>query len=97
MLKHIVLFRWKDGSTPDARSKVGTALSTLPGLIEQIRSYHLGQDAAIRPGNWDFGLVAEFDDRQGWETYVKHPEHIQVVEQFIIPVVEERASVQIEI
>ena len=50
----------------------------------------------LREGNWDYAVVADFDDADGWRAYTAHPAHRQVLVELIEPVVGERAAAQFE-
>jgi hypothetical protein len=41
-------------------------------------------------------VVADFDDAGGYLVYRDHPAHRAVVEQYVTPIVAERAAVQYE-
>jgi Stress responsive A/B Barrel Domain len=96
MLRHVVLFTWTPEATADQRQTVATELRKLPGLIAGLRHYDVGPDEGINQGNFDFAVVADFDDRAGYETYRDHPAHRAVVERHIAPILASRAGVQYE-
>jgi hypothetical protein len=50
----------------------------------------------VDPGGYEFAIVADFADRDGYLAYRDHPDHRAVVEQFIAPIVAERAAIQYE-
>ena len=66
----------------------------LPAKIPELRSYHVGLDAGLADGNFDIGVVAEFDDAAGYEVYATHPDHVQVIAERIRPVLVRRVAVQ---
>src|ERR1039457_5820231 len=69
----------------------------LPGAVGSIRDYHVGPDAGVNPGkNYDFAVVAEFDDVDGYLAYRDHPAHRAVVEDYVNPIVARRADAQHE-
>ncbi|MCC5952864.1 MAG: Dabb family protein [Acidimicrobiia bacterium] len=94
MIRHVVLFRWVADATPGQRASVADALSTLPGIIEEIREYRFGPDAGINEGGWDFAVVADFDDADGYLAYRDHPRHREVVTEVIQPIAADIARVQ---
>lgn len=97
MFRHVVLFRWVPDSSPEARAAVSAGLAALPDQIAEIRAYRFGPDAGINAGNFDFGVVADFDDRDAYLTYRDHPAHQQLIAEHIAPIVAERAALQYEI
>ena len=96
MLRHIVLLTWIDGTTLDDVGRASQALSTLPEQIDSIRRYTFGPDLGLAAGRWDYAIVADFDDVDGWATYDTHPAHEQVLADVLVPLIAQRASVQFE-
>jgi hypothetical protein len=97
MIRHIVLLRFKDGTRPEAVAAMRTALETLPGRIAEIRRFEVGEDLDLVEGTFDFVVMAEFDDEDGYRTYATHPEHTAVSGEWVLPITEQLARVQIRI
>ena len=96
MLRHVVLLRWTPEATCEQKERVSAELRRLPALIPSIRALQFGPSAGINPGAFDFGLVADFDDADGYRAYRDHPDHRAVVDTFINPIAARRASTQYE-
>ncbi len=96
MLRHVVLFTWTPEATQEQRQVVAAELRKLPGVIAGLRGYEVGPDAGINRGNFDFAVVADFDDRDGYLGYRDHPAHRAVIDRYITPIVATRAAVQYE-
>ncbi|MEO6121506.1 MAG: Dabb family protein [Acidimicrobiales bacterium] len=96
MLRHTVLLRWRAGTAPDDVVAVTNGLRALPSVIEELRAYRVGSDAGLADGNWDFAVVADFDDAAGWRAYTDHPAH-QAVAVTVRAMAHERVAVQYEI
>ncbi|MDQ3681237.1 MAG: Dabb family protein [Actinomycetota bacterium] len=96
MLRHVALFRWHDHATDEQKQVIRDGLSRLPPLIAELRDYRFGDDVGLVDGSWDFAVVADFDDPDGWRAYQEDPEHQQVREH-IRALAAERASVQYEL
>jgi len=94
-VRHVVVFRWNADVTPDDVAAIDAALDALPAQIPSLRGYHHGPDLALGEGRWDYGIVAECDDVDGWRAYEQHPAHLQVVTEVLRPRIAERAAVQI--
>jgi hypothetical protein len=98
MLRHVVLFAWNPGATDHQKQQVTEELRTLPPLMSGLRAFHVGPDAGVVEGsNFDFALVADFDDAQSYLAYRGHPAHRAIIDQVINPITEERVAVQYEI
>lgn len=96
MFRHVALFRWNDEATTIHRQAIADGLGQLPSHIPELRGYSFGSDEALVDGNWDFAVVADFDDVDGWRRYTDHPEHQRVLAELIRPALAERAAVQYE-
>jgi hypothetical protein len=97
MLRHIVVFRWTADASEEQKQAVADELRKLPSSIPEVQELHVGPDAGIIPGNFDFAVVADFADQHGYLTYREHKAHRAVVEQYIQPIAAERAAVQYEL
>ena len=96
MFTHIACFRWVEGTGPDDVAAVIAALRELPALVPGIRDYRCGADAGLAEGNYDFAVVASFDDRDAYLLYATHPAHQRVLSDVVRPRVATRVAVQVE-
>lgn len=96
MLRHVVLLRWKADTSPAQLQALREGLSALPDAIPEIRRYEFGGDAAISEGNFDFAIVADFENRSDFERYAAHAVHQKLIAERIRPILRERAAVQYE-
>ncbi len=96
MIRHVVLFRWKDGVDAAHVEATAAALGSLPGRIPQIVSYTYGPDLQIAPVNFDFAVTAQFASAEDFIVYRDHPDHQAFVQHYIAPFAESRIAVQFE-
>lgn len=89
------MFRWRAEVTSDDVAAIDDALAALPPQIPSLRAYHHGADLGLGEGRWDYGIVAECDDVDGWRAYDEHPAHQRVVVEVLRPRIADRAAVQI--
>lgn len=94
--RHVVMFKWVEGTTTGQQDEVAAKLGELPGLIPEIRVYSTGVNAGVNPGGHEFVVVADFADRGAYLVYRDHPAHRAVIDEFITPIVAERAAIQYE-
>lgn len=97
MFRHIVLLNWTEDATQEQKDEVAKRLRELPAAIPELRSYVIGPDAGINPGNFSFAVVADFDSPEGYVVYRDHPAHRAVIDECITPILAARAAVQYEI
>lgn len=88
------MFRWKPEATDAAKGAAADALTALGQQVPTVREYRFGTDAGLADGNWDFVVVADFDDEAGYLTYRDHPDHRALVADVLQPLIAERAGVQ---
>ncbi|GAA2137153.1 Dabb family protein [Actinomadura napierensis] len=94
--RHVAMFRWAEGTTIGQQEEVAARLRELTGVIPQIRGYSVGLDAGVDPGTYEFIVVADFAGKDDYLVYRDHPTHRAVVEEFVAPLVAERAAIQYE-
>lgn len=94
MLRHVVLIRWKPGTSDAQKQAVREGLAALPAAIPEIQNYQFGDDAAIVEGNYEFAIVADFDNPSDFQTYAAHDVHQKLITERIRPILQDRAAVQ---
>jgi hypothetical protein len=79
VITHTVSFRWKP-EIPDTQLAVITdALRALAATIPEVRSYHCGSDLGVSTQpNYDYAIVATFDDVDGVERVRLAPQSTSV-------------------
>ena len=77
VLRHVVLFKFKDSATPADIKKVEEAFSALPTKIPQIRDYEFGINNS--PEGLDKGFthcfLLTFHSEEDRAVYLPHPDH----------------------
>jgi hypothetical protein len=77
LLRHVVLFKFKDTSTPEQIKAVERAFTALPGQINTIMGYEWGTN--ISPENLAQGythcFLVTFKNAAGRDFYLPHPAH----------------------
>jgi hypothetical protein len=96
MLRHVVLFRWREGTTADQVEAVRAGAAALPARIPELVRYTVGADAGLVEGNWDFAVVADLEDADAYRRYADHPAHQALIAERIRPILAARAAVQFE-
>jgi hypothetical protein len=82
LLRHVVLFKFTDASTPADIMKVENAFKALAGKINLIKSFEWGINSS--PENLNQGLThcffVTFSSDQDRDNYLVHPDHKAFVE-----------------
>jgi len=94
MIRHTTLFKWTAAATAAQKQAVAAELTAFAPTVPAIRSYLCGADAGFVEGNFDFAVVADFDDEAGYFSYRDHPVHREISARTVVPIMEQRVSVQ---
>jgi hypothetical protein len=97
MIRHVVVFTWDDEMTEEMEKQLAVELTALAPRLAGLRSYHCGPDAGLIEGNFDFAVVADFDDTESYLAYRSNAEHQDIISRLSGPHTKSRASVQYEI
>jgi hypothetical protein len=94
-IRHIVLFRFAEGTPEERVTDLAAGLDALPPAIPEIRRYEHGRNLGVTPGTWDYAVVAQFDSVDDQRTYRDHPVHQQLIRELVEPIALDRASIQL--
>jgi antibiotic biosynthesis monooxygenase (ABM) superfamily enzyme len=97
MIRHVVLFTWTPDMTDAMEQQFAAELTALAATLPGLRAYHAGPDEGINQGNFDFAVVADFDDVDSYLSYRDNAEHKDIISRFSGPRAQSRAAVQYEI
>lgn len=97
MIRHVAMFTFKPDAPEETPASLAAELSQLPGKVPSISAYAYGADLGLREGNYDFAVIADFENEADFRTYVDHPDHVAFIQDHLRPVLAERVSIQIEI
>lgn len=80
MVKHIVVYTFKEGV--DKEAAVKTVASVLEPLVGVIPGLLTMQIRATFQGGMDYALYSEFESRQALLDYAVHPAHLEAKKHF---------------
>jgi hypothetical protein len=94
VIRNVILVKLKDeyDAAELARIKDGLYALGLPGTL----SYVIGDDLALRDGNWSFAIVADFADLDAYRGYDLDEPH-NALRARLAPLTEQVARVQFEL
>ena len=75
--RHVVCFKFKDGTPQSAIEEIEKAFAALPDKIDAIIDYEWGTSDNVEPLNDGFThcFLVTFEDKKGLETYLPHADH----------------------
>ena len=97
MIRHVVMFRFRDDADAAARQAVQDAIAAMPEATGVTEVYAIGPDLGLAEGNFDFVVVGDFADQAAYMAYRDNPEHQRIVLEVIRPAITDRAAIQYEI
>lgn len=95
MIKHIVLFKLKEVDEKIKKEIVSRLLS-MNGKIEGLLKIESGINFLKAERNYDISLICDFLDKNSFEKYKTHPNHIPVIE-FMKEYIEKSKAVDYEV
>jgi hypothetical protein len=82
LLRHIVLFKFKDSATAADIKKVEDAFRALPSKIKEVKAFEWGKNNSPEKLNQEFThcFFVSFSSEKDREVYLPHPAHKAFVE-----------------
>jgi hypothetical protein len=76
-LRHVVLFKFKETTTPADKKKIEDAFRALPAKISEIRNFEWGSNVSVENLSQGFTdcFVLTFASEKDRDTYLVHPAH----------------------
>ena len=90
MIHHIVLFKFKKGTSSEQIETLSKELTILKNKIKGIAHYSWGPSISIEhfEKGYTHGFIMTFIDKPARDNYVPHPLHKELVTKFVDPICE---------
>ena len=81
LLRHVVLFSFKDTATADQIKAIEEAFCALPGRIKEIHDFEWGTDVSVEGVSQEYThcFLITFKDERDRDAYLPHPAHREFV------------------
>ncbi len=96
MIKHIVLFKFKEENKEVFMKQAKQELEDLVDTIDELKGMEIGINYLGDDKMPDLSLTSTFDNKEGLKVYATHPAHLKVV-QLIKPMAIGRWVVDYEV
>ena len=96
MIKHVVMWKFKEENKEENMKKARELLLALPCIISELKKMEVHFDIMHTDMSMDMLLDTEFLTVEDMKTYAVHPEHVKV-SGFIRSVIESRVVLDCEI
>jgi len=93
MFRHCVMFKFKPETTDAQKAQISAGFDRLIEL-DVVQRFAHGPDAGLREGNWQHVVVADFKSKEDYLVYATHPQHVELLQQHVLPNISDRAAVQ---
>jgi lysophospholipase L1-like esterase len=86
VLRHVVLFKFKDEAAPEQIQEVVTAFGALPAKIDEIEEFEWGTDVGVEnlAAGYTHCFVVTFRNAAARDAYLPHPAH-EEFKKLVIP------------
>lgn len=81
MVDHLVLFAVNDDASEEDVEDLLSSIRALKDDVSSVVDLSVGEDFSGRAGEYTHALFARFEDRDRLQEYMKHPDHLAVVEK----------------
>ncbi len=81
MVDHLVLFAVKGDATEEDVEDLLSSVRDLRSSVGSVVDLSVGEDFSGRAGKYTHALFVRFEDRDGLQEYLEHPDHLAVVEK----------------
>ena len=92
---HMITFTWKAGTTPAQVDAFHTRILEFAGRSKGVQMFIAGPDAGLMAENAAYGIVAKFESPEAFEAYRSAPEHLQIIDETLMPILDGRSRMQI--
>lgn len=81
MLRHVVMFKFKDGTTPEQVKSIEDGFRALPAKIPAIRDFEWGTDVSVenKASGFTHCFLVTFPSDKDRDAYLPHPAHQEFV------------------
>lgn len=96
MVKHVILWKVKDGVSLQDKLNAKSALESLSGKIEGLVDIKV-QISPLPSSNADMMLDSTFESEEALKFYASHPLHVAAADGFVRPITKERTCMDYEV
>jgi hypothetical protein len=96
MVKHVILWKVKDGVSLEDKLNAKSALENLNGKIEGLIDIKV-QISPLPSSNADMMLDSTFESEEALKLYASHPLHVAAADGFVRPITKERTCMDYEV
>ena len=96
MIRHILLFSFRDDASAAARQAMLDEFAAFPAHFKQMRDWQLGANASERDQSFSHAMTVRFDSKTELDSYLRSEKHERFVETRFKPLIAKRAIATFE-
>ena len=81
MIDHLVFIAVREDASPEDVEDLISSLRGLKDTVPGVVDLAVGENFSERSGGYTHGLFVRFESREDLQGYMKHPDHLAVVEK----------------
>jgi hypothetical protein len=97
MIRHILLFSFRDTVDRDARTSLLEGLAGFPARFPKMQKFQIGANVSDRDRTFEYAMTVEFDERTDLDDYLQSEYHEQFVIERFRPLISQRAIATIDV
>lgn len=97
MIQHIVLLKWKPGTTEDQIRAAFDAAGHVPNEVEGVQRLTIGRNRAESDHGFTHALIVHIRDEQALRDYLGHPVRERYIAEHLEPIEEQRIEIDVPV
>ena len=97
MIQHIVIVKWKPGTTDDQILEAFRNARHLPNEIDGVQRITMGRNRARSPHGFTHALIVQIDDEATLAEYLDHPVRRRYLAEHLQPIEEQRIEIDVPV
>ena len=81
MIDHLVFLSVREEASPEDIEDLISSIRGLKGTVPGVVDLTMGENFSPRSGGYTHGLFVRFESVEDLQEYMKHPDHLAVVEK----------------
>ena len=81
MIDHLVFVAVRENAAPEDVDDLVSSIKSLKDAVPSVVDLSVGENFSERSGGYTHGIFVRFESVEGLQEYMKHPDHLAVVEK----------------
>ncbi len=81
MIDHLVFLAAREDASPEDIEDLISSIRGLKDTVPSVVDLSVGENFSERSGGYTHGIFVRFESREGLQEYMRHPDHLAVVEK----------------